>query len=147
MWIQVRTIDGKETRTIDDLSRLTKIECLRLKIHESFNVSPDQQRLFYRGKQMEDGQTLFDYNVGLNDIVQLLIRSQADAPDSKGKKKDEDSVGGSNSGNNGKKSLNPLSDNQPSTSTRTFLIDPGIGMYKASVCCHCRLNALLHISA
>lgn len=31
---------------------------------------------------MEDGQTLFDYNVGLNDIVQLLIRSQADAPDS-----------------------------------------------------------------
>lgn len=31
---------------------------------------------------MEDGQTLFDYNVGLNDIVQLLIRSQTDAPDS-----------------------------------------------------------------
>ncbi|KAK6494512.1 E3 ubiquitin-protein ligase UHRF2-like [Huso huso] len=138
MWIQVRTIDGKETRTIDDLSRLTKIECLRLKIHESFNVSPDQQRLFYRGKQMEDGQTLFDYNVGLNDIVQLLIRSQADAPDSKGKKKDEDSVGGSSSGNNGKKSLNPLSDNQPSTSTRTFLIDPGIGMYKINELVDCR---------
>lgn len=32
--------------------------------------------------QMEDGQTLFDYNVGLNDIVQLLIRSQTDSPDS-----------------------------------------------------------------
>lgn len=32
--------------------------------------------------QMEDGQTLFDYNVGLNDIVQLLIRSQTDPPDS-----------------------------------------------------------------
>lgn len=31
---------------------------------------------------MEDGQTLFDYNVGLNDIVQLLIRSQTDHPDS-----------------------------------------------------------------
>ncbi|XP_052314431.1 E3 ubiquitin-protein ligase UHRF2-like isoform X5 [Oncorhynchus keta] len=32
---------------------------------------------------MEDGHTLYDYNVGLNDIVQLLIRSQAgDAPDS-----------------------------------------------------------------
>ncbi|XP_029025420.1 E3 ubiquitin-protein ligase UHRF2-like isoform X2 [Betta splendens] len=82
MWIQVRTIDGKETRTVEDLSRLTKIEALRLKIQEIFNVSPQQQRLFYRGKQMEDGQTLFDYNVGLNDIVQLLIRSQADAPDS-----------------------------------------------------------------
>ncbi|MEQ2202307.1 hypothetical protein XENOCAPTIV_014876 [Xenoophorus captivus] len=31
---------------------------------------------------MEDGLTLFDYNVGLNDIVQLLIRSQTDPPDS-----------------------------------------------------------------
>ncbi|XP_073333499.1 E3 ubiquitin-protein ligase UHRF2-like isoform X1 [Pagrus major] len=82
MWIQVRTIDGKETRTVEDLSRLTKIESLRLKIQDIFNVSPQQQRLFYRGKQMEDGQTLFDYNVGLNDIVQLLIRSQTDAPDS-----------------------------------------------------------------
>ncbi|XP_013871455.1 E3 ubiquitin-protein ligase UHRF2 isoform X2 [Austrofundulus limnaeus] len=82
MWIQVRTIDGKETRTVEDLSRLTKIESLRLKIQEIFNVSPQQQRLFYRGKQMEDGQTLFDYNVGLNDIVQLLIRSQTDRPDS-----------------------------------------------------------------
>ncbi|XP_018540722.1 LOW QUALITY PROTEIN: E3 ubiquitin-protein ligase UHRF2 [Lates calcarifer] len=82
MWIQVRTIDGKETRTVEDLSRLTKIESLRLKIQDIFNVSPQQQRLFYRGKQMEDGQTLFDYNVGLNDIIQLLIRSQTDPPDS-----------------------------------------------------------------
>ncbi|XP_038845537.1 E3 ubiquitin-protein ligase UHRF2-like isoform X2 [Salvelinus namaycush] len=83
MWIQIRTIDGKETRTIEDLSRLTKIESLRLKIQEIFNVNPGQQRLFYRGKQMEDGHTLYDYNVGLNDIVQLLIRSQAgDATDS-----------------------------------------------------------------
>nr|XP_057915888.1 E3 ubiquitin-protein ligase UHRF2-like [Doryrhamphus excisus] len=82
MWIQVRTIDGKETRTVEDLSRLTKIETLRVKIRDIFNVSPHQQRLFYRGKQMEDGQTLFDYNVGLNDIVQLLIRSQTDPPDS-----------------------------------------------------------------
>lgn len=54
MWIQVRTIDGTETRTIDDLSRLTKIEGLRLKIQESFNVTPDRQRLFYRGKQVND---------------------------------------------------------------------------------------------
>ncbi|MEQ2202308.1 hypothetical protein XENOCAPTIV_014877 [Xenoophorus captivus] len=52
MWIQIRTIDGKETRTVEDLSRLTKIESLRLKIQDIFNVSPQQQRLFYRGKQI-----------------------------------------------------------------------------------------------
>uniref|UniRef100_A0A671RWW2 E3 ubiquitin-protein ligase UHRF n=2 Tax=Sinocyclocheilus anshuiensis TaxID=1608454 RepID=A0A671RWW2_9TELE len=89
MWIQIRTIDGKETRTVEDLSRLTKIESLRVKIRDIFQVKPEQQRLFYRGKQMEDGQTLFDYNVGLNDIVQLLIRSQTDAPDSPSPNSDE----------------------------------------------------------
>ncbi|ROL46661.1 E3 ubiquitin-protein ligase UHRF1 [Anabarilius grahami] len=51
MWIQIRTIDGKETRTVEDLSRLTKIESLRVKIRDIFNVKPEQQRLFYRGKQ------------------------------------------------------------------------------------------------
>lgn len=54
MWIQVRTIDGTETRTVEDLSRLTKIESLRLKIQEIFNVDPDRQRLFYRGKQVRN---------------------------------------------------------------------------------------------
>ncbi|XP_028660809.1 E3 ubiquitin-protein ligase UHRF2-like [Erpetoichthys calabaricus] len=141
MWIQVRTIDGKETRTIDDLSRLTKIESLRLKIQENFNVRPEQQRLFYRGKQMEDGQTLFDYNVGLNDIVQLLIRSQTDGPGSQGKKKDKESGSASSiSGmmiNNTKKSNRQL-ENQPSTSARTFLIDPGIGVFKINELVDCR---------
>uniref|UniRef100_A0A8C9G3N7 Ubiquitin-like domain-containing protein n=1 Tax=Pavo cristatus TaxID=9049 RepID=A0A8C9G3N7_PAVCR len=58
MWIQVRTIDGTETQTIDDLSRLTKIECLREKIQETFRVSPDRQRLFYRGKQVSGTASL-----------------------------------------------------------------------------------------
>ncbi|XP_056377880.1 E3 ubiquitin-protein ligase UHRF2 [Hyla sarda] len=129
MWIQVRTIDGTETRTIDDLSRLTKIEGLRVKIQESFNVPPDRQRLFYRGKQLEDGHTLFDYNVGLNDIVQLLIRSQSDDAAPSTKKKDSDGKTHQNSTNKHKSrvSSNPI---QPSTSARAFLIDPGIGIYK-----------------
>ncbi|XP_075071629.1 DBH-like monooxygenase protein 2 [Mixophyes fleayi] len=33
------------------IPEVTKIEGLRLKIQESFNVTPDRQRLFYRGKQ------------------------------------------------------------------------------------------------
>uniref|UniRef100_A0A8C6P6U9 E3 ubiquitin-protein ligase UHRF n=1 Tax=Nothobranchius furzeri TaxID=105023 RepID=A0A8C6P6U9_NOTFU len=115
MWIQVRTIDGKETRTVEDLSRLTKIESLRLKIQEIFHVTPQQQRLFYRGKQMEDGQTLFDYNVGLNDIVQLLIRSQTDPPDN-----------------------TCATSDSPPTSSRTTLINPGIGMYKINELVDCR---------
>ncbi|XP_073791703.1 E3 ubiquitin-protein ligase UHRF2 [Danio rerio] len=166
MWIQIRTIDGKETRTVEDLSRLTKIESLRVKIRDIFNVKPEQQRLFYRGKQMEDGQTLFDYNVGLNDIVQLLIRSQTDPPDSPALNNGEgvvctaappttstpvsDTPTGTptaevvspatveNSNGNESKSCSPASDSQPSTSSRTFLIDPGIGVFKVNELVDCR---------
>ncbi|XP_055087510.1 E3 ubiquitin-protein ligase UHRF2-like isoform X2 [Periophthalmus magnuspinnatus] len=160
MWIQVRTIDGKETRTVEDLSRLTKIELLRLKIQDIFNVSPHQQRLFYRGKQMEDGQTLFDYNVGLNDIVQLLIRTQsdtADSPDVKNSlgdiaasasaialKTSEDNNGDvkpntseQGSTKNGFKS-DPAQDQQPPSSSRCMLINAGIGCYKINELVDCR---------
>uniref|UniRef100_A0AAQ5Z5W1 E3 ubiquitin-protein ligase UHRF n=1 Tax=Amphiprion ocellaris TaxID=80972 RepID=A0AAQ5Z5W1_AMPOC len=130
MWIQVRTIDGKKTRTVEDLSRLTKIESLRVKIQDIFNVSPQQQRLFYRGKQMEDGQTLFDYNVGLNDIVQLMIRSQTDAPDSPAAKDSSSGVA-----YNDKSSITTST---PPTSSKNTLADPGIGVYKINELVDCR---------
>lgn len=57
MWIQVRTIDGQETRTVEDLSRLTKIESLRVKIQKIFNIEPGRQRLFYRGKQVRTARS------------------------------------------------------------------------------------------
>lgn len=158
MWIQVRTIDGKETRIIEDLSRLTKIESLRIKIQNIFKVTPEQQRLFYRGKQMEDGQTLFDYNVGLNDIVQLLIRSQSLATDSDDFKnslgnlttsastitlkvnKDLSDARANSSdyanSTNGLKS-NPEQDHFP-TSSRCMLINAGIGSYKINELVDCR---------
>lgn len=74
MWIQVRTMDGAKSVRIDGLSKITKVDDLRLRIREEFDVETALQRLFYRGKQLEDGYTLFDYDVGLNDIIQLLVR-------------------------------------------------------------------------
>ena len=99
---------------------------------------------------MEDGQTLFDYNVGLNDIVQLLIRSQSIATDSDDFKnslgnltasastitlkvnKDVSDANSSDYANstNGLKS-NPEQDHFP-TSSRCMLINAGIGSYKVS---------------
>ena len=52
MWIQVRTMDGRKTVQIDDLSKLTKIEELRDRLAEHFDAGPERQRLFYRGKQV-----------------------------------------------------------------------------------------------
>uniref|UniRef100_A0A3B3RLV7 Ubiquitin-like domain-containing protein n=1 Tax=Paramormyrops kingsleyae TaxID=1676925 RepID=A0A3B3RLV7_9TELE len=90
--------------------------------------------------KMEDGQTLFDYNVGLNDIVQLLIRSHADPPDSPTPKDYEVAACSSASpaavtpASNGAKSSSQSLDNQPSTSNRSSLIHPGIGAFKVSAC-------------
>lgn len=52
MWIQVRSFDGKTSLQVDDLSKLTKIEDLRLRLVEKFEAPPERQRLFYRGKQV-----------------------------------------------------------------------------------------------
>lgn len=74
MWIQVRSMDGRKTVQIQNLSKLTSVEEVRDKLEEHFGAPPEHQRLFYRGKQLEDGHSLFDYDVGLNDLIQLLIR-------------------------------------------------------------------------
>ena len=52
MWIQVRTMDGRRTESLDQLSKLTKVEELRERIQQVFDVDPANQRLFYRGKQV-----------------------------------------------------------------------------------------------
>ncbi|XP_021356809.1 E3 ubiquitin-protein ligase UHRF1-like [Mizuhopecten yessoensis] len=92
MWIQVRSFDGKVSMQVDNLSKLTKIEDLRERLIEKFNAPADRQRLFYRGKQLADGHSLFDYNVGLNDLIQILVRQ--DVPSEKAKP----TVNGYNSG-------------------------------------------------
>jgi len=48
-------MDGRETHRVDSLSKLTKVDDLRLKISELFKVEPEKQRLFYRGKQVSSG--------------------------------------------------------------------------------------------
>lgn len=52
MWIRVRTMDGKTSFQVDDLSKLTKIEELRKKMEENLDVVPARQKLFFAGKQV-----------------------------------------------------------------------------------------------
>lgn len=92
MWINVRTMDGKKSARIDGLSKITKVEALRLLVRDQFDVETALQRLFYRGKQLEDGYTLFDYDVGLNDTIQLLARAAISEPPEPGPKNSSKSV-------------------------------------------------------
>ncbi|KAM5300205.1 E3 ubiquitin-protein ligase UHRF2 isoform 2-T2 [Ctenodactylus gundi] len=131
MWIQVRTIDGAQTRTIEDVSRKATVEELRERVWALFDVRPECQRLFYRGKQLENGYTLFDYDVGLNDIIQLLVRPDPDLP-STSKQTDVQAKPCSNSPPKVKKTSRVGSSSQPSTSARASLIDPGFGLFKVN---------------
>ena len=73
MWIQVRSMCGAKVVRVDGLSKLTKIEDLREKLVEPFDAPVESQKLFYRGKILVDEHTLFDYNVGLNEIIQIMV--------------------------------------------------------------------------
>ncbi|PNI54539.1 UHRF2 isoform 5 [Pan troglodytes] len=130
MWIQVRTIDGSKTCTIEDVSRKATIEELRERVWALFDVRPECQRLFYRGKQLENGYTLFDYDVGLNDIIQLLVRPDPDHLP--GTSTQIEAKPCSNSPPKVKKAPRVGPSNQPSTSARARLIDPGFGIYKVN---------------
>ena len=58
-------MDGKRSAQVDDLSKLTKIEELRKKLEGPFEVPPNMQRLFFRGKQVMSLMTKNIWNLRL----------------------------------------------------------------------------------